>query len=312
MRRFIRSCFFGSVSLILTGVSFADAEKVRIATYNLDNYLVMDRHVGASWRPAYPKPENEKLIVRQVIHEVDPDILVLQEMGTVDFLEELRADLANEGQHYNYAIHMAGVDPDRHLAVLSKLPPKGVVKHKGLDFKYFDGRKVVKRGMLEATFELEDGIGFTLFAVHLKSRYEERKDDKLSASRRTREAEASRNRIIERTHEQGRLHYLVAGDYNDHPNSATMRRFYNRGKLKIGSLVPATDSRGEVWTYYYEKEARYELVDGFVASPKLLPHVKTGSGHVADFAGVMTASDHRMVYIDLQKNHTAVAAGPHE
>lgn len=297
---------------MLSGVIFADAEKVRIATYNLDNYLVTDRQVGDRWRPAYPKPENEKLIVRQVIQKVNPDILVLQEMGTADFLEELRLDLSNEGQHYNYAIHMAGADSDRHIAVLSKLPPKGVVKHKDLEFKYFDGRKMVKRGMLEVSFELEVNFEFTLFAVHLKSRYAENKEDELSAMRRTREAEASRNRIIQRTHEQGRMHYLVAGDYNDHPNSATMRRFCNRGKLQIGSLVSAVDSRGEVWTYYYEKEARYELVDGFFASPKLLPYVKMGSGHIADFAGVMTASDHRMVYIDLQKNYTAFAAGPEE
>lgn len=310
MRRFIRNSFLGFASLLLTSVGFAELEKVRIATYNLDNYLVMDRHVGARWRPAYPKPENEKQIVRQVIQEVDPDILVLQEMGTVDFLEELRSDLSNEGQHYSYAIHMAGIDPDRHLAVLSKLPPKDVVKHKDLNFKYFEGRKKVKRGMLETTFKLEDGCDFTVFAVHLKSRYEETKEDRLSAMRRTREAEACRNRIIERTRDQGRMHYLLAGDYNDHPNSAAMRRFYSKGKLQIGSLVPATDSRGEVWTYYYEKEARYELVDGFIASREILPHVKTGSGRIAGFAGVMTASDHRMVYVDLQKIHAPVAAVP--
>lgn len=312
MRFFVRNSFLVFVSLLLTSFSHAEEGKIRIATYNLDNYLVMDRHVGARWRPAYPKPEREKLILRQVISEVAPDILILQEMGTLAFLEELRADLSNEGQHYNYAIHMAGEDPDRHIALLSKFPPKGVVKHNDLDFKYFDGRETVKRGMLEATFKLKDCCDFTVFAVHLKSRYAENKEDQLSAMRRTREAEACRNRIIERTHELDSLHYLVAGDFNDHPNSAPLRRFYQRGDLKIGSLVPATDSRGEVWSYFYEKESRYELVDGFVASPTMLPHVKTGRGHIADFAGVMTASDHRMVYVDIEKEHGVLPSGPHE
>ncbi len=312
MGYFIRFSFLGIVSLLLVSFSRAEAETIRIATYNLDNYLVMDRYVGPRWRPAYPKPESEKLIVRRVISEVAPDILILQEMGSVAFLEELRADLGNEGHHYSYAIHMAGKDTDRHIAVLSKLSPKGVLKHQDLNFKYFEGREKVKRGMLEASFELKYGNDLTVFAVHLKSRYAQKKEDKLSAMRRTREAEACRDRIIERTHEQDRLHYLIAGDFNDHPASAPLRRFYQRGDLKIGSLVPATDSRGEVWTYFYEKESRYELVDGFIASPELLPHVKTGKGHIADFAGVMTASDHRMVYIDIQKEHGTITAGPRE
>lgn len=310
MRRCTRNRLFLAVLLFVSSITYADTETIRVATYNLDNYLVMDRHVGPRWRPAYPKPENEKLIIRNIISEVDPDILVLQEMGTVDFLEELRIDLSREGQDYSYAIHMTGVDPDRHLAILSKLPPKQVVKHKKLDFKYFDGRKLVKRGMLETTFQFEDACDFTLFAVHLKSRYEENKADRLSTMRRTREAEACRNRIIERTHEMGRSHYLIAGDFNDHPNSAPMRRFYQRGDLKIGTLVPATDSRGEVWTYFYEKEARYELVDGFITSPKMMPHIKAGAGRISDLPGAMTGSDHRMVYIDLHKEHSTVAKGP--
>lgn len=312
MRRLHWALFYCLVFSAFPLSIWADHEQVRVATYNLNNYLVTDRHVGARWRPAYPKPENEKSIVRHVVHTVQPDILVLQEMGTVDFLEELRTDLAHEGQHYNYAIHMSGTDPDRHLAILSKLTPMDVFKHRDLDFKYFDGRERVKRGMLEASFELEHGFTFKVFAVHLKSRYAEKKEDELSAMRRTREAEACRNRIIERTHESGHLHYIVAGDFNDHPNSASLRRFYRRGKLEIGSLVPAIDSRGEVWTYRYEKESRYELVDGFIASPQMLPHIEAGSGRIADDPGVMTASDHRMVYVDIVKGHWHGPAVPHD
>ena len=107
-------------------VSTALAETVRIATYNVRNYLVMDRHVGAVWRPSYPKPESEKSMVREVIRDIRPDILVLQEMGSLDFLEELRADLNQDGVHYPYAIHMDGPDPDRHVAILSMISPTDV------------------------------------------------------------------------------------------------------------------------------------------------------------------------------------------
>ncbi len=287
------------VSLFSTLISLLHGADLRVATYNLKNYLVMDRHVGARWRPSYPKPENEKVIVRQIIKEITPDILILQEMGSIDFLEELRADMAQEGIHYNYAVHMRGEDLERHLAVLSKYAPHEVVKHKDLDFKYFDRRERVKRGMLEMCFKLDGDSLVKIFALHLKSRYTDDDQDPESNIRRTKEAEACRDRVIERTHDQGVERYLIAGDFNDHPASAALRRFYRRGQLEIGSLVPASDSRGEVWTYFYEKEGRYELVDGFVASPDLMSHIKTGRAHIVDRPGALVGSDHRMVYMDL-------------
>ena len=277
----------------------ASAEPIRLATYNLNNYLVMDRHVGAVWRPSYPKPEGEKAIIREVIKESLPDVLAVQEMGTLPFLEELRADLAQAGVHYPYAIHLKAADEVRHLAVLSKLPPVEVVKHQDLDFKYQDSRELVKRGMLEVSFERSDGRVFKLFVVHLKSRWTDLKADPESQQRRTREAEACRNRIIERTYDMGVTDFLIAGDFNDHPGSGTLRRFHQRGRLNIGALVPASDSRGEQWTYFYHKQVVYSLVDGFVVSGTLSPQVEAGDGHIVDIPSALIGSDHRMVYLDL-------------
>ena len=297
MRRFLCLVFCCFITLKLLPVLVG--EELRVASYNLDNYLVVDRYVGERWRPAYPKPEKEKTIIRQIIKEVSPDVLVLQEMGPIAFLEEFRADMAREGIYYEYFVHMEGADEDRHLAVLSKCAPKAVLEHKDLNFKYFEGREVVKRGMLEMTFELTCGTKFQLFALHLKSRYTDMKEDPQSSLRRAREAEACRNRIVERTLDQGTDNYLIVGDFNDHPSSSTMRRFYRRGKLEIGAFVTAADSRGELWTYFYERESRYESVDGFVVSSALMPKIKAGRAQIVDNPGVLTGSDHRMIYLDL-------------
>ena len=305
MRRVLRILFFGIIPFKLLPILVA--EELRIATYNLNNYLVTDRYVDGRWRPSYPKPEREKAIVRQIIKEVSPDVLVLQEMGSMDFLHELRADMGREDIHYDYFEHMEGEDQNRYLAVLSKRPPKAVFKHKDLNFKYFEGREVVKRGMLEMTFELTCGTNLQLFALHLKSRYTDKKEDLQSNLRRLREAEACRNRIIERTHYLGADKYLIVGDFNDHPSSATMRRFYRRGNLEIGALVPAADSRGELWTYFYEKESRYESVDGFVASPAFMAMIKSRCAKIVDSLGALTGSDHRMVYFDLMEPAPAQA-----
>ena len=293
---------FGQLCLLVAGLLSlqpAYGESIRLATYNLNNYLVMDRNIGAVWRPSYPKPEADKTIVREVIKGALPDVLAVQEMGALPFLEELRADLAQDGVHYPYAIHMESADAVRHVAVLSKLAPTEVVKHRDLDFKYKSGRELVKRGMLELSFERSDGSLFKLFVVHLKSRWSDVKADPESQQRRTREAEACRDRIIERTYDMGVTDFMIAGDFNDHPGSSTLRRFYRKGSLDLGALVPASDSRGEQWTYYYQKQVVYSLVDGFVVSGALAPQVEAGAGHIVDTPSVLLGSDHRMVYLDL-------------
>lgn len=294
MLRYLIPLGFSGVFLL----SYALAE-LRIATYNVENYLIMDRRVGERWQPGYPKPEREKAIIRQIITDAAPDILALQEMGPPEFLAELRRDLADAGLDYPHMAHLSGPDPDRHLAVLAKVAPAEVVRHTDLDFKYFDQRERVKRGMLELTFEDTARQNFKLFVVHLKSKFTVNPEDPDSQLRRTREAEACRNRIIERTFERGVQHFLVAGDFNDHPDSGPLRRFLQRGDLEIGTRVPAADSRGEVWTYFYAKRGQYSLVDGFIASAAMLPLIRDGRGQIVDVPGALEGSDHRMVYVDL-------------
>jgi predicted extracellular nuclease len=293
---------FQLLCFVLAGINVTAplaAGSIRIATYNLNNYLIMDRHVGGKWRPSYPKPESEKAILREVIHQAAPDILAVQEIGGLPFLEELRSDLSDEGLYYPYITLMQAADSVRYVAVLSKFAPTQVVKHQDLNFKYQASRETVRRGLLEVSFTRADSSIFKLFVVHLKSRWSDVKADPESQQRRTREAEACRDRIIERTYAIGMTDFLIAGDFNDHPASAPLRRFYSKGALNIGGLVHAVDTRGEQWTHFYRKQVEYSLVDGFIVSGSLADSIE-GSGHVVDLPNVLAGSDHRMVYVDLE------------
>lgn len=293
---------FQLLCFVLAGINVTAplaAGSIRIATYNLNNYLIMDRHVGGKWRPSYPKPESEKAILREVIHQAAPDILAVQEIGGLPFLEELRSDLSDEGLYYPYITLMQAADSVRYVAVLSKFAPTHLVKHQDLNFKYQASRETVRRGLLEVSFTRADSSIFKLFVVHLKSRWSDVKADPESQQRRTREAEACRDRIIERTYAIGMTDFLIAGDFNDHPASAPLRRFYRKGALDIGGLVHAVDTRGEQWTHFYRKQVEYSLVDGFIVSGSLADSIE-GSGHVVDLPNVLAGSDHRMVYVDLE------------
>lgn len=284
---------------ILLFKSLSYGEPIRIATYNVENYLIMDRSVNGKWQKSYPKPESEKTVIRRTILETMPDILVLQEIGPLPFLKELKEDLSQEGITYAHFAHMQGHDAVRHLAVLSKVEPVEVVYHQDLEISYQNKRFLVKRGMLELSFELSKGDRIKLFVVHLKSRWTNVASDPESQKRRTLEAKACRDRIIERTFEMGIADFMVAGDFNDHPTSAPLKRFYQRGDLTLGTLVPAFDSKGERWTHYYDREVVYSMVDGFIASESLFPRIEDQHGSIADAPDALKGSDHRMVYLDL-------------
>jgi len=290
------------IGLIFLALFAAEvAAEVRVATFNVRNYLVQDRRVEGRWLTNYPKPEKEKEAVQRAIMEMDADILALQEMGPPPFLLELQKDLREKGLDYPYAVILEAEDQDRHLAVLSKIEPETVHRHIDLDFPYGEERIRIKRGLLEVVFpaDSDSAKSWSLFVLHLKSRWSQFDWDPGSSSRREKEARAARNRILER-YPEGEGLYLIAGDLNAHRNSAPVRRLKSRGSVQISRPVESFDSRGEKWTYFYQKEDRYERVDFLLTSSELTPFVVGGEGVVFDPLYLKEGSDHRPVWLDLR------------
>lgn len=273
-------------------------EKVRIATYNVRNYLIEDRRVEGRWRPQYPKPEVEKKAVWAVLEAAHPDIIVFQEMGSGPFLAELQTDLRSRGLEYSYSHVVEAVDEKRHVALLSRYPFEISEGVRPLDFSYFGERIGVKRGLLEARFEFGD-TAFILFGVHLKSRYTDNREDPDSSKRRSSEARTLRNYIREQFPPEEDPRYLVVGDFNDTRRSSTLNYFLSVSDTVLTEAVPATDSRGETWTYFYDSDDVYSRIDFFLASPALFPRVAGGAGGIIDIEESLVASDHRLVWIDL-------------
>jgi len=158
----------------------------------------MDRLVDGVYRRDYPKPESEKEALRSVIRYANPDILVLQEMGDVPFIKELQEDLRTDGVDYPYAAYVEATDKERHVVILSREPFKEVNQYDKLSFKHLGGaRQFVKRGLIEAVFNTS-GYEWSLFAVHLKSRYSKGSQDFESRKWRIGEATVLRNLIREK------------------------------------------------------------------------------------------------------------------
>lgn len=299
-RALLLAFLLAGFGLVLRGAEPAPpAERVRVATFNLRNYLEMDRRVEGRHRPDYPKPEREKTALRAVIQAVRPDVIALQELGPAPYLEELRRDLITEGLVYPHSELLVAADPERHVAVLSRLPFLRVTRHPAIDFKYFEGREHVKRGLLEVAFASPAGE-WTLFIVHLKSRYTDRDDDPRSTERRVREARAVRDVILARFPDPAAARFVIAGDFNDTTRSRTLRAMLRRGDRTISLMLPAADSRGETWTHRYRPEDIYSRVDYLLVSPGLRDHVTGGRAMIHDGPEALIGSDHRMVYVDLE------------
>lgn len=294
--RLMRSAWM--VLAALASVVFTPAA-LTVATYNVENYTLADRMVEGVYRPAYPKPEKEKAALRRVIAGLAPDILAVEEMGAQPFLDDFRRELKQAGQDYPHAALLEAADADRHVAVLSKVPFNEVRRYADVAINYLGRKDVVKRGALEVVFATTAG-DFSVFVVHLKSKYTERPDDPEGATRRQLEAEAVRDLVLARYPEPAKGKFVVCGDWNDTRGSKAVRALQKRGERELGEILPATDSRGETWTQFYRREDVYSRFDYMLVSTALRPLVSTGRATIWDGPGAGDASDHRPVFLQLK------------
>lgn len=283
--------------LFLVSVAL-EATTVRLATWNVRNYTITDRLTENGWRPNFPKPENEKRVLRRILTTVRPDVLAIQEIGGEEFLRELQRDLEREGLDYPYATVLEGPDEQRALAFLSKLPFDEVWMHDDLTVRVNRDRLPHSRGVLGVTFVTE-GQRWSVVNLHLKSRRTTRQDDPGGEIKRTAEAQVARDLLRRRFPPGEGDWYVVAGDLNDYPRSSAVRRLLQVSDTTLTIAMEAADSRGETWTHLFRGEDLYSRVDYLLASPAMYEAFREPTGVLHDPPDYFTASDHRLVYIDL-------------
>lgn len=291
-----RVAFLGLVLCLPTLLSYG-VEPIRIATYNVHNYNLSGRRVEGVYRKNYPKPEASKAALRKVLMKANADVVALQEIGNDAYLEELQRDLKKDGLNYPYRALVEGPDQHRKVAVLSKQRWKHLVEKRALVFSYNGEPTPVKRGLLGVVFE-DDAGEWAVFILHLKGKFTEYKADLLSRERRRKEAFAIRDWITHVFPPTHGARYVITGDWNDDPQSPSMRAFLKKGKANIGTLITPVDSRGERWTHYYANKDIYSRVDYFVASPEFAKNLKMQSSRILDLPEWNLASDHRLAYIE--------------
>jgi endonuclease/exonuclease/phosphatase family metal-dependent hydrolase len=188
--------FFLLLATLLSGT------EVKIATYNVENLFDL-KHSGheyedyipnTSWRWNADTYRVKLKNIAKVIVDMNPDIIALQEIESLQALKDLRAQIQRTGLYFPYYAIAASKDTTVKVALLSKYPLHTQELRVTASYAY--------RNILEAKVQLGSEQLY-LFVNHWKSKSG-------PESRRIVSAKALKKRLDT----LGNVNYILLGDFN--------------------------------------------------------------------------------------------------
>ncbi len=299
--------FWGAVliALLLPNEVLATGEtnEVRVASYNVENYLSMTRRINGRLRANAGKPVREKETVTKMIGTIHPDILCLMEIGDPSQLEDLQRRLRSAGLDYPFTEYLQGNDSTRHVVLLSKYPI--LEKHSRGDLPIQVGGLTLHspRGILDVTVELPGNRRLRLLGVHLKAKISSEEYDETDL--RDAESLALHRLVHDILKEDPTTRLIVLGDFNDTKNARSIRQILGKpdapDRLKALDL---TDERGELWTEYWDSADVYSRIDYIMVDKTLEPEIDMEQSGIARPSFWNQASDHCPVFISIKNPAT--------
>ena len=292
-RRVLGPAVFYALAALL---SAAEPERLTFCSYNLKNWLTMERSIG---KPATPKPENERAQVVKMLVAIHPDILGICEIGTADDLAELQQRLQAAGLDLPYTELAHGGDPSRRLALLSRLPIKTRNTQTTLTYQIGTQTLPFQRGILDVTIAITPTFDLHLLGVHLKSMRTVSEADQ--SEMRRNEARLLRLHIDSIFSQEPDACILTYGDFNAHRNEPSLAEIMGSPRSSETSLtdVLLRDANGEVWTHFWDTADIYSRLDYCFTSRLLRPHIDTRSSYVHSDRDFYKASDHRPLVLKI-------------
>ena len=264
---------------------------LRFITYNIENWLIMDRVVDHKTVRQTPKPDSQKKAVVRILANNSPDVVGICEIGQPADLTELRDDLKSAGLDLPFSHYTGGADPVRHLALLSRFPITSTAQPAETEFRMKGQTFAINRGILDATIQAR-GKSYRFIGVHLKSRREIPGADQ--EDMRVNEARLVRRHLdsILKSDPDARL--IVYGDFNDNRPSTSFKTItVNTGDPTYLTVIPCQDSHGETWTHYWASQDIYSRFDYVIVTRPLKPEIDFRSSRIIDEPAWAEASDHR-------------------
>jgi len=278
--------------------SAAALEPFTVLSYNVENWLPIDRIVGG--KPATSgKPESQKTAAVAIIAAHRPAIVGVIEIGDRTQLDDLRSRLKTAGLDYPYVEWHEGLDPARHVALLSRFPIVARDSQDHVTFEINGQPNGIQRGILDITVEPQPGYRVRLLGLHLKSRRLTPAVDETAL--RAKESWFVRQTLDAIFAQTPDTRLLLFGDLNDTRDQYPIREICGpRGTPGRLTDIPLADSRDERWTHYYRTADEYARIDYFLASPRLWPEIDRKKSGVDDSPQWSDASDHRAIFVTIR------------
>ena len=285
------------------------AAEIRVATYNVENYLQMTRRVDGRLRQNAGKPEPEKQAVARMIADIRPDILGLMEIGEPRQLEDLRRRLVQAGLDFPHSEYLQAADPSRHLVLLSRFPI--VERHSLADLPLRLGTLTLHspRGLLDVTVETSPGNRLRILCLHLKAKLEVAEYDERQL--REAEAESVRRHVRDILRADPETRLVVMGDFNATKNERSLRTLAGKPEWPDSLRpLPLADDRGESWTEYWGAADIYSRIDYIMVSRRLEPDIDPDRSGIARPSFWKDASDHCPLFVSIKVPDKEPPASP--
>ncbi len=263
------------------------AGKFKLGTYNIENLFDGSNTVlDPKTNPA--KSDEDKKLLAKSMRSLNADVLGLVEVESLATLRHFRDGyLADMGYQYIALVEgndMRGID----VAIMSRYPITHIKSHRTTTFGV-PGKPAperLSRDLLQATIKPGKGYSFTFFMTHLKAR----PGDAPSDAKRHAEAQFIRRVLRDFEEEHPNANYAMAGDFNDRPNSETIR-YFTEGRDRDPKLFDALSELGPN-AYSYHPIKYRGRIDYIFLSEGIRKEYVPGSAAIQNTPEAVEASDH--------------------
>jgi len=295
----VAACLLAVASASTLAFAEDSSGGLRIASYNLENYLPMARRINGQLRTDAGKPESEKQAVVRMIASVHPDLLGVMEVGEQGQLEDLQRRLRKSGIDFPHTEYLQAADSTRHVALLSRYPI--VERHSQNDIPLRVNGVTLHspRGILDITVEPSPGQRIRLLCVHLKAKLEVAEYDQNGL--REAEAQYLRRRVREILSQDPDVRLILMGDFNDTKNEKSIWQIQGKPEWPDSmKALPLADDRGEFWTHYWAAADIYSRIDYIMVCKRLEAEVVPAESGIARPPFWSEASDHCPIFLTLK------------
>lgn len=260
-------------------------QPIAVLSWNLEN--LYDRY-DDPWRsdeitkPAFATEERLARLAA-VLRRLDADVVCLQEVEHRFLLERFNRDFL-DGLGYAVVLIEGNDDRGIDVALLSRLPIGPVSSYRHLRFRSEDGAEQrFRRDLLRV--RIGPPLDADVYVVHLKAQ----SGGEAADAARLAEARAAAEILRAELARDPDYRALVAGDFNDIPDSPTLAAFRD-----LGLVDTCADSKA----VSYNREPYLSRIDFILLTPALAGG--RGPGRIHDEPAVAKASDHNPVAVTLR------------